>query len=376
MIMMKNKKILFAVVLVLIIGAIVYFESQKPMRAKNIGDAEINKQGITLSVGEKIKKYERAKEIVNPSGFLNIEGEETKIADMVGKKVILVDFWTYSCINCQRTTPYLNAWYEKYRDKGLEIVGIHTPEFEFEKDTANVRQAIEKFDIKYPVVQDNDYATWQAYKNQYWPRKYLIDIDGFIVYDHIGEGAYEETEKKIQELLEERRVALGESVEFDRNVTQPENVIDTDTTEKKTSEIYFGAARNSRYLGNGSSAVEGQQNFTLPQNLLRDRVYLQGQWRISNEFAKNPEAGAKIVLPYRARDVYMVLSAPNPVRIRVYIDGQVVSEIKGVDVGEDGLVVIEEENLYRLVEAGEYGEHLLELEILDSGLEAFTFTFG
>jgi thiol-disulfide isomerase/thioredoxin len=134
------------------------------------------------------------------SGYINTH-DGFRLSEIVGKKVVLVDFWTYSCINCQRTQPYLNAWYKKYKDAGLEIVGVHTPEFAFEKDRANVVAAVEKFGITYPVVQDNDYQTWGTYGNRYWPRKYLIDIDGYIVYDHIGEGGYEETEEKIQELL-------------------------------------------------------------------------------------------------------------------------------------------------------------------------------
>lgn len=147
-------------------------------------------------------------EIVNPAGFVNTEGITLK--ELVGKKVILVDFMTYSCISCIRSFPYTNEWYEKYKDEGLEIVGIHTPEFAFEKNIENVRSAMEHYDIKYPIVLDNEYATWRAYDNKYWPRKYLIDIHGMIVYDHIGEGAYAETEEKIQELLRERAAFFDE----------------------------------------------------------------------------------------------------------------------------------------------------------------------
>ena len=152
----------------------------------------------------------RYQEIVGPSGFVNTDG--ITIRELIGQKIVLVDFMTYSCINCQRTFPYLNAWYGKYKDQGLEIIGIHTPEFAFEKDIDNVREAMKHFGISYPVVLDNDYATWNAYGNRYWPRKYLIDIQGNVVYDHIGEGDYEETEMKIRELLEERAQVLGENI--------------------------------------------------------------------------------------------------------------------------------------------------------------------
>lgn len=148
-------------------------------------------------------------EITNPSGFVNTNDQPIKIADYVGKQVILLDIITYSCINCQRTFPYVNAWYDKYKDEGLIVIGLHTPEFAFEKDKNNVENAMKEFGITFPVVLDNDYATWNALGNRFWPRKYLIDIHGNIVYDHIGEGAYEETENKIQELLKEREAVLG-----------------------------------------------------------------------------------------------------------------------------------------------------------------------
>ena len=150
---------------------------------------------------------ERYVEMKNPSGFLN--AEPFAFADLVGEKVILVNFLTYSCINCQRTFPYLNEWYTKYGEEGLAVIGIHTPEFAFEKDIENVRMALATYGIEFPVVLDNDYATWRAYGNNYWPRKYLIDIEGNIVYDHIGEGAYEETEEKIREALREREKKIG-----------------------------------------------------------------------------------------------------------------------------------------------------------------------
>src|SRR3989344_6519435 len=191
--------LLLAAVLLVIVSAIWYVESVKPNRIFLApGSADVQ----TMSIQEKEKIYPAAKEIVAPAGFINVDN--VKIQDLIGKKVILVDFWTYSCINCQRTLPYLTSWYEKYKDQGLEIVGVHTPEFEFEKEYDNVVRATEQFGVTYPTVLDNDYGTWTAYKNRYWPHKYLIDIDGFIRYDHIGEGAYAETERVIQELLKEK----------------------------------------------------------------------------------------------------------------------------------------------------------------------------
>jgi len=209
--------LLLAAVLLVIVSAIWYLESVKPNRIFLApGSADVQ----TMSIQEKEKIYPAAKEIVAPAGFINVDN--VKIQDLIGKKVILVDFWTYSCINCQRTLPYLTSWYEKYKDQGLEIIGVHTPEFEFEKKIENVQWAIDKYGIKYPVALDNDYGTWNAYANRYWPRKYLIDIDGYVVYDHIGEGAYDATEKKIQELLRERMVRLNLSGEVAGGMVSPE----------------------------------------------------------------------------------------------------------------------------------------------------------
>src|SRR3989344_5825680 len=199
------KRSILIIVLVGIGGAIWYFEAQK----LDIGpEGEEATHIEKMNKAEKAKMFEPAKELIGAGRFINTE--PFRLRDQIGKKVILIDFWTYSCINCQRTPPYLNSWWDKYNDKGLLIVGVHTPEFEFEKNYDNLLRAVQKFEIEYPVVQDNSYSIWRSYRNQYWPRKYLIDIDGYIVYDHIGEGAYEETEMKIQELLNERMVALGE----------------------------------------------------------------------------------------------------------------------------------------------------------------------
>src|SRR3989338_3982296 len=198
--------LLLCVVLIGVIVAIWYLEGRKIERGEE--QAASFPRIVLNEKNDKASKYESAKEISTPDGFINTDN--ITIGELVGKKVVLLDIWTYSCINCQRTLPYLKAWHGKYKDKGLVIIGLHTPEFEFEKIYDNVRAAVQKFGITYPVVLDNDYSTWRAYRNQYWPRKYLIDIDGYIAYDHIGEGGYEETERQIQKALEERMTRLGE----------------------------------------------------------------------------------------------------------------------------------------------------------------------
>src|SRR3989338_10787509 len=322
---------------------------------------------------EKMKRYEPAKEITTPDGFINTDGKPITIGEFVGKKTVLIDFWTYSCINCQRTTPYLNAWYEKYKDKGLVIVGIHTPEFEFEKDYNNVETAVEKFGIKFPVVLDNDYSTWVAYKNRYWPRKYLIDIDGFVVYDHIGEGAYEETEAKIQEVLRERNKALGIGEDVGGEIVSPEKIGATPQTNTGSPEIYFGASRNE-LLGNGTAGRRGVQSFTEPKNISLNTLYLGGQWDITDEYAEN-KGPAKIIFRYKAQYVYMVASAENTVRAKILIDGRVI-QTPGKDVDENGFVTIQKDQLYTLAAGLGSEEHTLEIIIESHGLRAFTFTFG
>ena len=304
---------------------------------------------------EKSKSYELAKEITTPDGFINTDDNPITIGELVGKKVVLIDFWTYSCINCQRTTPYLNAWYEKYKDKGLVIIGIHTPEFEFEKDYNNVKTAVEKFGIKFPVVLDNDYSTWIAYKNRYWPRKYLIDIDGFIVYDHIGEGAYEETEKKIQEALLDRMVALGESGAISQPLTKEIFI----QGGAKSPETYFGSARNNQ-----------QANFLFPIN----------SWSITPEFAENNFADASIVYTYTAKDVFFVAEAGTETVIEVLLDGKPLGVEAGTDVIKTSegksILKIKEARLYKIIQGDKAEIHKLELIIQKPGLKAFTFTFG
>jgi thiol-disulfide isomerase/thioredoxin len=300
-------------------------------------------------------------EIKDPSGFVN--SDPITIGQFVGKKVILVDFLTYSCINCQRTFPYLNAWDDKYASQGLQIISIHTPEFAFEKDIDNVRAAMEKYGIKNPVVLDNNYGTWRAYGNQYWPRKYLIDIHGNIVYDHIGEGAYDETEKEIQTLLAERAQVLGEMVETSTDLTAdavPEKAIDANSPE-----TYFGSNRNE-YLGNGTRGKTGTQNFVAPADTIRkNTLYLGGTWDLKPEYAETTQANATITYHFDAQNVYFVAGADAPVTITIVVD----------DV-EMGTQVVQENTLYTLVQSATSGEHTLLIRVHEAGLQAYTFTFG
>ncbi len=321
--------------------------------------------------------FPRYREIASPGGYVN--SEPFTIGQFVGKKIILVDFMTYSCINCIRTFPYLNAWYGKYKDQGLEIVGIHTPEFAFEHKLENVQKALDGYGIKFPVVLDNDYGTWNAYSNSYWPRKYLIDIDGRVVYDHIGEGKYDETEQKIQELLKQKAVRDKQAVNLvPGGIVTPEGT--DDSIKSRSPETYFGSDRN-RNLGNGNTGVEGEQKFIVPGTIDLNELYLGGTWNLSREYAETKSNEASIVFRYAAQDVYLVASSAKETKIIVTRDGAPLPAASaGSDVEfENGVsfIMIKADRIYNIVtETGAISEHLLKFEIKSPGLKAYTFTFG
>lgn len=283
-------------------------------------------------------------------------------------KVVLVDFWTYTCINCIRTLPYLTRWYDTYNKDGFVIVGVHSPEFEFEKNTANVESAIKRYKIHYPVAQDNNFATWNAYNNQYWPAHYLIDAKGIIRDTHFGEGKYEETEQRIKELLKE----AGKEATGNVGTLQTES-----PSGRLTPETYFGSSR-SQYMMPDTQLKNGEQTFTLERNLPPDRYSLGGTWTISGESA---DAGKDAVLleNFNAAHVYMVLKQGSAVNgtIEVLLDGKKIDNKQaGADV-KDGIVTVNEDRLYDFVNLrGKSGNHTLELRFKTPGIEVYTFTFG
>lgn len=373
------------VILALVVGSVVYLQSRKTTRvapptsattpsvAESVAPTPATAGNRNAVVAAKARRFTRANEISTPDGFIN--ADKITLGEFAGKKVVLVDFWTYSCINCQRTIPYLNAWYEKYKDKGLVIIGVHTPEFKFEEKYDNVLAAVKKFGIKYPVVLDNDYSTWTAYRNRYWPRKYLVDIDGFVVFDHIGEGGYEQTEKKIQEALAERMTVLGGRDGFATDTVQPEAVV----SEAQSPEVYFGASRNT-LLGNGKRLTEGAQTFVVPKRIETNRLYLGGTWSIAEEYASNTGTDARIIFRFRAKNVYMVTSAEQETMAVLLLDGKRLGTRAGKDVKDivDGSIIrFVGDGLSHLVSDPDgVGEHTLEILLPSPGLRVYTFTFG
>jgi thiol-disulfide isomerase/thioredoxin len=379
--MNSSRPFLLIIVIGIVAASIYFLNSRAPRTAPEVLPVPVVPQVLTEKDTErsqrKLQKYELAKEITTPDGFINTDGKPLTISELVGKKVILVDFWTYSCINCQRTTPYLNSWYEKYKDKGFVIVGVHTPEFEFEKNYENVKVATEKMGIKYPVVLDNDYSTWLAYENRYWPRKYLIDIDGYVVYDHIGEGGYEETEKHIQEALKERMEILGEKTQINDDLTK-------DTSSfggfVRSPETYFGSWRNSTF-GNGKSGTLGPQvDLVIPSSTKINKFYLSGDWNFSDQFAENISSDAKLIYRYLAKDIFLVAKSNNEVEVEVLRNGNPLGSEAGSDIIRDSngrtFLKIKDARLYKIIQGDKAGGGALEFRFKKPGVDIFTFTFG
>jgi len=306
-------------------------------------------------------KGPKAPELIPGGVWFN--SDPLTLADLKGK-VVIVDFWTYSCINCQRTMPYLRAWYEKYSDKGLVIIGVHAPEFEFEKSEKNVAQAIKDFKLPYPIVQDNDFATWRAYNNRYWPAKYILDKEGYIRYTHFGEGAYDETEKVIQELLKETGA---------RDVTSKINN-PTYKIQSKTPEIYLGYGRIEGLASPEQIKKDALSNYTAPTKLGSSQVAYVGNWNVMEEYA-NPQRGAKLELNFESKEVFLVMRTRGaPSRVKVYV-----VDDKMQYFGEDvvnGVVTVDSDTLYKLINLPTPGRHILRLEFEDNNAEVFAFTFG
>ena len=306
------------------------------------------------------------------SGYINTSSEN--ISQGIEGKVVLYDFWTYSCINCIRTLPYLTAWDEKYSDEGLVIVGIHTPEFEFEKEYDNVVFATKKFGIKYPVIQDNDKEIWNDFQNRYWPRKYIADHEGYIRFDHIGEGAYKETEKVIQVLLEERSNALG-------NILEKKQLVDLNEFTHatfRTPELYFGFnfAEGRNQLGNEEGFSKNKVvTYQLPEKFRQHYFYMEGMWKNNNDGMRLISDSGKIVLNFNAKQVNIVASENAVLKIE-YDGGQIPEQVRGQDVSSDSTVKISEPRLYNLINLEQEGPHEIIIQVETPGFEIFTFTFG
>jgi cytochrome c biogenesis protein CcdA/thiol-disulfide isomerase/thioredoxin len=292
-------------------------------------------------------------------------------------KVVIVDFWTYSCINCLRSLPYVRAWAEKYKAQGLVVIGVHTPEFAFERDPANVRKAVHDLGVTYPVALDNNQAIWRAFNNQYWPAHYFIDGQGRIRYHHFGEGQYAESEKVIQRLLAENGSAVGD---MSTVKVASDGVGASASNGDRSPETYIGYARAANFVSPGGAVRDAAHDYTIPALAQVSAWALGGNWTVSGEQAAANAAGTRIAYRFRARDLHLVLGpAANgkPVRFRVTIDGKAPGANHGTDIKLDGTGTVASQRLYQLVRlANGVGEHRFEIEFLDPGVQAFAFTFG
>jgi len=298
------------------------------------------------------------------SGILGwINSNPLSEEDLRGK-VVLVDFWTYSCINCIRTLPHLNEWHKKYKNNGLVILGVHSPEFKFEKKKENVEAAVKKYNIEYPVALDSDHETWRAFNNQYWPAHYLTDISGNIRYHSFGEGHYAETEAAIQQLLLEAKLLT-----LDRVTEIKEPPADTNFQSIGTPEIYLGYARiNNAGNIDPDTKPDTPHVFAEPTDFLENRFYFVGTWVISREASELTGKNGKLILRYKADKVNIVAESKDgeAIPVEVFLDGKPV-----------GVIPISSPQLYNLIDTGgDYNWHTLEIRILDPGFRAFTFTFG
>lgn len=293
-------------------------------------------------------------------------------------KVVLVDFWTYSCINCLRTLPYVKAWAEKYRDQGLVVIGVHAPEFAFERNVGNVTKAMKDLGITYPVAIDNDYKIWRAFNNEYWPAHYFADAQGRIRYHHFGEGDYAESERVIQQLLREAGAAKVADGLINASAEGVQRA--PDMNEVLSPETYVGYQRSEHFVPETSLVPDKSTTYNPPSQLALNDWSLGGQWTVGSERATSSAPASRIVYRFHARDLHLVLGPAadgKPVRFKVLIDGKAPGDAHGTDVAPDGSGSVTEQRLYQLVRQPDgVTDRTFSIEFLDPGVSAYAFTFG
>jgi len=299
-------------------------------------------------------------------------------SDALRGKVVIVDFWTYTCINWLRTLPYVRAWDEKYRKHGLLMIGVHSPEFEFEANPNNVRRAVKAMQVNYPVAVDSDHVIWRAFRNQYWPALYIIDAKGRIRHRQFGEGAYEQSEMIIRQLLAEAGASdIGsEPVSVDARGIE----VAADWRNLKSPENYVGYERTENFSSPGGQVLNRSHVYTLPLRFNVNEWALSGDWTAKSNAVVANKPNGRIIYRFHARDLHLVMGPPAsgaPIMFRVSMDGQPPGAAHGIDVDEQGNGMLAEQRLYQLIrQAGPIVDRQFEIEFLDPGAEAFAFTFG
>jgi thiol-disulfide isomerase/thioredoxin len=293
-------------------------------------------------------------------------------------RIVLVQFWTYTCINWLRSLPYVRAWAERYTDHGLVVIGVHAPEFTFEKDVDNVRRAAKDLRVGYPIAIDSDHAIWRAFNNQYWPALYFVDARGHIRHHHFGEGAYDGSEMIIQRLLAEAGISgiPSEPVSVDARGLEAA----ADWGSLKSSENYVGYERTANFASAGGAVLDKRRVYSIPARLRLNQWALSGDWTVEKHATVLNKASGRIAYRFHARDLHIVMgpaARARPVRFRVLIDGQPPGAAHGIDMDDQGSGTVTEQRLYQLIRQPKpIADRQLEIEFLDSGVEAFAFTFG
>ena len=336
-----------------------------------IGAAQVGMLGIAESEGasRELATIGRASEWLNSSRLT---------PESLAGKVVLAQFWTYTCINWLRTLPYVRAWAQRYRET-LVVIGVHTPEFVFEANIDNVRRAVQQLRIEYPVAIDNDYAIWRAFRNQYWPALYFIDPRGRVRQQHFGEGEYERSERAIQRLLAEADVAGlrdGDAVSVDAQGIEAA----ADWANLKSPETYVGYDRAQNFASRGGADLDRRRVYAAPERLALNQWALAGEWTMRRQATVLSSPGGRIVHRFHARDLHLVMGPPaqgTSIRFRVSIDGHPPGAARGLDIDEDGNGAVIEQRLYQLLRQPKpIVNRLFEIEFVDAGVEAFAFTFG
>lgn len=372
---MKVSKLLIAAVLVIAIGVPI---------AAFVGDIKVPQS--TIPTGEPVAFFHGlgSGPIADHSELASLARADEWLnsppltASALRGKVVLVHFWTYTCINWLRTQPYLRAWAEKYKDKGLVVVGVHTPEFQFEKNIDNVRRQVKALRVDYPVAVDSEYAIWRAFNNNYWPALYFIDAQGRVRHSHFGEGSYEQSEMAIQRLLTEAGASgIGDDlVSVDARGFEAA----ADWASLKSPENYVGYERTEGFASPGGAARDKPRAYELPSPLRLNNWALSGEWTMRRDAAALNKPNGRIAYRFHARDLHLVMGPAAPgtsVKFRVLIDGRPPGAAHGIDVDEQGGGTVTEQRLYQLIRQPKpIADRQFEIEFFDPGVEAFAFTFG